>query len=74
MPDPLFWIGRNCMRCHMPIFECMGSVLARDLIAAMDGKIPYIMVREHCGKCAMKLSLDRIYAASYFKGVKDLNG
>lgn len=47
---------RRCIRCSVGLGEaCFPSVLARDIIAAGEGKIPYTSVREHCGKCVMWL-------------------
>ena len=46
---------RKCLRCGTEIFECMGSVLARDALLAQDGTIPWRMVREHCGSCTTRL-------------------
>lgn len=46
---------RRCIKCSAEIVECMGSVLARDLIAYEEGKIPATAIREHCGKCVMGL-------------------
>jgi hypothetical protein len=43
---------RHCIRCGAEITAYMGAVLARDCVAAWDGKIPWTSVREHCGKCA----------------------
>lgn len=57
----------------MPIFACMGSVLASDFNAASDGKIPWTMVREHCGRCTTKFILDEKFAKFYFMGLKNLN-
>jgi hypothetical protein len=33
----------------------MGSVLARDLIRYEDGEIPATAIREHCGRCVVRL-------------------
>jgi hypothetical protein len=41
---------RHCIRCGTDIYECMGSVLARDFVS---GRVP---MREHCGLCALWLS------------------
>ena len=46
---------RNCIKCGAEIEECMGSVLARDVIRFEDGEIPATSIREHCGKCVMFL-------------------
>ena len=44
---------RRCLRCGRgPITACNGFVLARDLLLAQAGKLPYHRVREHCGVCA----------------------
>lgn len=49
---------RRCIRCDCgPIEACMGFQLARDVSAAIDGKIPWAAVREHCGRCVLWLSL-----------------
>lgn len=44
----------------------MGFVLARDMLAAMEGRIPWTAVREHCGICA-----DRADDA-YLRSIPDL--
>src|SRR5580704_4572354 len=31
---------RQCMYCKTPIAECMGSVLFRDVLAALEGTMP----------------------------------
>lgn len=46
---------RCCLRCGAEIFECMGSVLARDILLVEAGEIPWRAVREHCGRCATML-------------------
>jgi hypothetical protein len=43
---------RHCIRCGAEITLCNGFTLARDWLAADDGRIPWIKVREHCGECA----------------------
>ena len=48
---------RLCIRCKAVITHCFGSVLARDLIAAEQERIPFNQVREHCGKCTTALIL-----------------
>ena len=42
---------RKCLRCSAPITACNGFVLARDWLAAFEGRIPWTAVREHCGRC-----------------------
>jgi hypothetical protein len=47
---------RRCLMCGSKISECMGHVLARDILpvmrAIMAGQpIPLIKVRELCGRC-----------------------
>jgi len=37
---------RFCIRCNTPIFECMGFVLARDLLGDLQN------IREQCSHCA----------------------
>jgi hypothetical protein len=39
------------MRCAAPLTACNGFVLARDWLAAAEGRIPWTKVREHCGVC-----------------------
>lgn len=46
---------RRCLRCGAEISQCMGSVLARDVLLAQDGAIPWMAVREHCGRCTTAL-------------------
>ena len=42
---------RECMYCHTPIYECMGYVLPRDVLAILEGRwVPDQMVRELCFK------------------------
>lgn len=48
---------RSCLKCGAFITACFGSVLARDAVLAMDGKIPYTRVREHCGRCVTRIVL-----------------
>lgn len=49
---------RRCIRCDGgPITACMGFALARDILAATDGLIPWAAVREHCGRCAIWFEL-----------------
>ncbi|MFZ2650249.1 MAG: hypothetical protein WA210_09085 [Burkholderiaceae bacterium] len=48
---------RPCLQCREPIKECMGSVIARDVSAAMAGEIPWTHVRELCPKCATRAVL-----------------
>lgn len=43
---------RHCIRCGRSIDACNGFQLARDTLAAMEGRIPWTSVREHCGVCA----------------------
>jgi len=52
----------------------MGSVLARDFNAAIDGKLPWVMVREHCGKCTTWFNLNEKLAKVYFEGLCNLDG
>jgi hypothetical protein len=49
---------RRCMLCGVKIFECMGFVLARDILPIMQAQfsgmpIPLIKVRELCGCCVL---------------------
>jgi hypothetical protein len=46
-------VTRACIRCGAEITLCHGFVLARDTLAAQDGRIPWASVREHCGKCGL---------------------
>lgn len=46
---------RACIKCGAELVACFGSVLARDMIAYLDGKIPATSIREHCGKCVVAL-------------------
>lgn len=47
---------RRCFMCGAKIFECMGFVLARDILPILQATvaelpIPSIKVRELCGFC-----------------------
>lgn len=44
-------MSRHCARCGRLIERCNGFVLARDLVAFMEGEIEATKVRELCGKC-----------------------
>ena len=44
---------RKCCVCGAHIFESMGCVLARDIIAAITGKIRYDQIRERCCRCSL---------------------
>lgn len=46
---------RNCLVCRAEIRECMGSVIAGDMLEYEDGFRPIHEVRELCGKCVMRL-------------------
>jgi len=46
---------RNCFVCGDPIYECMGFILARDLLKIMSGL--KIRPREFCGNCDIKAAL-----------------
>jgi hypothetical protein len=48
---------RRCIKCSTEIYECMGSVLVRDVLDAEAGRIPYTAVREHCGLCTLSMIL-----------------
>lgn len=44
---------RICVRCRKRnIWGCQGMQLARDTVAAWEGRISWEQVREHCGRCA----------------------
>ncbi|MDB5194295.1 MAG: hypothetical protein JWN50_309 [Parcubacteria group bacterium] len=55
---------RKCIGCGAGIEECMGFVLARDVLAFMQGK-PVAAFREICGKCGLLRLEDRL-------GIRDL--
>lgn len=60
---------RACIRCGATITACMGFVLARDMLAAWADRIQFTEVREHCGKCALWLSLQPDESRAYFQRV-----
>ena len=47
---------RFCAACKVPLHECMGCVLARDICMALDGAIEWTQVREICAACAILFS------------------
>ncbi len=49
---------RKCFRCDRPIDKCMGFVLARDFSAALKKDILWEKVREFCGVCVLKASIE----------------
>lgn len=59
-------MNRHCIRCGSTITECMGFVLARDWLSAVDGLIAWTQVREHCGKCAL------VVDDAYLRSLPDL--
>jgi hypothetical protein len=46
---------RACIICEAEIFECMGHVLARDVVACLNGN--YRRCREICGMCGLRPDL-----------------
>lgn len=65
--------GRHCLRCGGDITACMGFVLARDMLLAMDGLITWRQVREHCGVCREWLmALTPRRQKKYFKRIPNL--
>lgn len=63
---------RTCMNCGKPILECMGFVMAGDFFLALQAlqrgeRLPKI--RERCGKCVMKISLNEEVEGIDFGGV-----
>lgn len=42
---------RECCVCGQAITACMGFTVARDLVRAFNGEVPYTSVRERCGVC-----------------------
>jgi len=52
------WV-RYCInpQCQRPIRACNGSVIASDMLDAIEGKREMKQVRELCGKCVFALSL-----------------
>ncbi len=64
---------RNCLRCGSEITACNGFVLARDMLLAMDGRIQWRQVREHCGMCREWLmTLTNRRQKKYFKRIPAL--
>ena len=54
-------MNRKCVLCIQSISECMGFVVAGDFIKATAKQIPWIEVREVCGRCVLKEGvLDKI--------------
>ncbi len=51
---------RECLniKCKQPIDKCMGFVLARDFLAALHKDISWKDVRELCGKCVERASVE----------------
>ena len=47
-------MDRHCIFCDKEIEECMGFVLARDIV---DKRIP---MREYCGECIPEIDLIRL--------------
>lgn len=45
---------RPCSWCGATIGQCMGSVVAGDLVLAWRGQLDVRKVRERCGRCAMR--------------------
>jgi hypothetical protein len=45
---------RPCSWCGAPIGQCMGSIVAGDMILAWRGQLDVRKVRERCGRCAMR--------------------
>jgi hypothetical protein len=43
--------NRRCLRCDAEVPACFGFALARDWLAAHEGRMPWSHVREHCGAC-----------------------
>lgn len=60
---------RSCLRCGAEITACMGFVLARDIVSAMDKVISWRSVREHCGRCAMWISFQPDEGVAYFTSI-----
>jgi hypothetical protein len=52
LPEPLSREeGRKCIYCGVPIYECMGYVLPRDILLAWEGRWPKDkLIRELCSK------------------------
>lgn len=56
--------NRSCIFCDEEIKECMGFVLARDIVEKKD------FIREICGKCALLiLDLDEGKVAEWLKAL-----
>lgn len=47
---------RHCIECAADIFECMGFVLARDIVFATMNLIGPRIIRELCGRCILLYS------------------
>jgi hypothetical protein len=43
-----------CFECKIQIFECMGFVVAGDILQVMAGEIEFKDVRQRCAKCVEK--------------------
>jgi len=59
------------MRCGSGITACMGFVLARDILSATDGRIPWTSVREHCGRCVEVVAMQPDHGRGYLAGLPE---
>ena len=48
----------TCFECKTDIFECMGFVVAGDILLVMEGVIEFKDVRQRCAKCVEKKCFD----------------
>lgn len=63
---------RKCQFCGRPISECSGFVNAGDFLKVLNGEITHIEdVREFCGWCDVKMSLEemRLLASPNGEGI-----
>jgi len=47
------------MDCGKPITACMGFVHAGDFLQALAGNLPWVKVRERCGRCVLIAERER---------------
>lgn len=62
--------SRRCIRCGRAIDLCNGFQIARDTLAAMEGRLSWKDVREICGVCseffwAFPCAKERFLARAY---------
>lgn len=63
---------RYCFVCGAEIHECMGYVVAGDILLVVEGLIDFKDVRERCALCVEKASFVETYSLIYANNTQGL--